>query len=206
MIRAILFDMDGVLIEARDWHYDALNDALRLFGREISRDEHLAEYDGLPTRMKLERLSKAGHLPAKLHGLINARKQQRTQELIQERCRPVFHHQYALSRLQREGLRLAVCSNSVRKTVDVMIEQAGLAPYLEFRLSNEDVKQAKPDPEIYLAAMQRMGLPPGDCLIVEDNDHGLRAARDSGAHVMAVASPADVTYDRIIEAIAGCAQ
>jgi beta-phosphoglucomutase len=53
MIKAVVFDMDGVLIEAKDWHYEALNRALKLFGYEISRYEHLTTFDGLPTRRKL---------------------------------------------------------------------------------------------------------------------------------------------------------
>jgi beta-phosphoglucomutase len=203
MIKAILFDMDGVLIEARDWHYDALNDALRLFGCEISRDQHLAEYDGLPTRTKLERLTRLGKLPSALHDLINARKQRRTLELIQERCRPVFQHQYALRRLRQDGYRLAVCSNSIRQTVMMMTEQAGLTPYLELLLSNDDVTAPKPAPEIYLAAMSALGVAPGECLVVEDNEHGLQAARASGAHVLAVSSPSDVTYERIVDVLKG---
>ncbi|HCF3308648.1 TPA: HAD hydrolase-like protein, partial [Pseudomonas aeruginosa] len=54
MIKAVIFDMDGVLIEAKDWHYDALNKALNLFGYNISRHDHLTSYDGLPTSRKLE--------------------------------------------------------------------------------------------------------------------------------------------------------
>jgi len=200
-VKAILFDMDGVLIDAKDWHYEALNDALRLFGFEISRTEHLAVYDGLPTRKKLEMLTRVRGLPAKLHGLINEVKQRRTLELTYQRCRPVYHHQFALSQLKRQGVRLVVCSNSIRRTVEVMMEQAGLGHLLEFVLSNEDVARAKPDPEIYALAMSRLGLPPRDCLIVEDNEHGLQAARASGAHVLEVASPADVSYERILRAI-----
>lgn len=200
-IEAVIFDMDGVLIDAKDWHYDALNDALRLFGCEITRAEHLAVYDGLPTQRKLEILAGVAYLPARLHGFINEYKQRRTLELVYQRCRPVFAHQYALSRLRQEGTKLAVCSNSVSQTVAVMLEQAGLAPYLDLTLSNEDVAKAKPDPEIYTTAMQRLGLKPGECLVLEDNAHGLRAAADSGAHVLAVASVADVTYDRIAQAI-----
>ena len=53
MIKAIIFDMDGVLIDAKEWHYEALNNALQLFGYKISREDHLATFDGLPTREKL---------------------------------------------------------------------------------------------------------------------------------------------------------
>jgi beta-phosphoglucomutase len=196
-VQAVLFDMDGVLIDARDWHYRALNDALDLFGMAISPDEHLSTYDGLPTRRKLDLLSATRGLPRRLHPFIHALKQRRTLEITYESCRPLYHHQYALARLHREGFRLAVCSNSVRRTVDAMMAQAALVEYLEFSLSNEDVARPKPDPEMYLAAMRRMNLSPEACLIVEDNDHGLQAARASGAHVMEVGGVFDVTYERL---------
>ena len=205
-IRAVLFDMDGVLIDARDWHYEALNDALRLFGHEISAVEHDAVYDGLPTRKKLEILSRTRGFPTRLHAFVNELKQARTLELTQERCRPQFQHQYALSRLRQEGVKLGVCSNSVRRTVEVMMDKSHLAGYLDVVLSNEDVEAPKPDPEIYRVAMERLAVTPAECLIVEDNDHGLEAARASGAHVLAVASPADVTYDRVLMAMKGAGQ
>src|SRR5579872_1178148 len=77
-IKLVLFDMDGVLIDAKDWHYEALNRALGHFGLTIGRDEHLTLYDGLPTRRKLEMLSKSRGLPAKLHRFINDLKQNYT--------------------------------------------------------------------------------------------------------------------------------
>jgi len=196
-IKAIIFDMDGVLIDAREWHYDALNRALGLFGYTIDRFDHLVTYDGLPTRRKLEMLTIDGGLPRSLHGFINALKQKYTMETVYSTCKPVFKHQYALARLQREGLRLVVASNSIRQTVDLMMERSSLAPYLEFTLSNEDVTAPKPDPEIYNTAIERLGLLPTECMILEDNPNGIRAAEDSGAQVMIVPSPEFVTYQNI---------
>lgn len=97
-IKAIIFDMDGVLIEAKDWHYEALNGALELFGMSISRYDHLVTYDGLPTKKKLEMLSLERGLPKGLHKFINDMKQQYTMEIVHAKCKPVFHHQYALSK------------------------------------------------------------------------------------------------------------
>src|SRR5215470_2446674 len=88
MIKAILFDMDGVLIDAKDWHYEALNRALGIFGMEIDRDSHVAIFDGLPTRRKLEILSATRSLPKRLHPLIHDLKQAHTRELAYARCRP----------------------------------------------------------------------------------------------------------------------
>lgn len=90
MIKAVLFDMDGVLIDAKEWHYETLNDALALLGLNISRTEHLAVYDGLPTRKKLEMLTKTRGLPPRLHDFLNTLKQKMTYQVIVEKCQPVF--------------------------------------------------------------------------------------------------------------------
>lgn len=196
-IKAVIFDMDGVLIEAKDWHYEALNKALGLFGMEISRYDHLVTYDGLPTKKKLEMLSVERGLPVELHEFINDMKQQYTMEIVSAQCKPRFFHEYALSRLKQEGYKLAVASNSIRKTVQVMMEQAALMDYLEFFLSNQDVKIGKPDPEIYSKAIRQLGLQPEECLVVEDNEKGIQAARGSGAWVVEVDEVEEVNYQNI---------
>ena len=200
-IKAIIFDMDGVLIEARDWHYESLNKALGLFGSEITRYDHLVTFDGLPTKKKLEMLSLEGGLPIKLHDFINDLKQEYTWEIVYTNCKPIFHHRYALSKLKNEGYVLSVCSNSVRKTIELMMERSGLMPYLDFFLSNQDVVKGKPDPEIYNKAIERLGLLPIECLIVEDNQNGVKAAIASGAHLLKVENPNDVTYQNIVKRI-----
>lgn len=197
MIKAVLFDMDGVLIDAKEWHYEALNKALRLFGYEISRYDHLVTYDGLPTSKKLEMLSVEKGLPRKLHPYINQLKQLYTIDKIHADCRPVFIHQYALSRLKADGYRIVCASNSIKKTIQLMMENSDLLQYLDFFLSNQDVVHPKPDPEIYTKAMQKLGLPPDQCLVVEDNFNGILAGKRSKAHVMEVATVQDVNYDNI---------
>jgi beta-phosphoglucomutase len=196
-IKAIIFDMDGVLIDAKEWHYESLNTALGIFGAEISRYDHLVTFDGLPTKKKLEMLSLEGGFPKGLHQFVNDLKQQHTMEIVYSNCKPVFHHQYALSKLKAEGYRLAVGSNSVRKTIEIMMEKSGLVSYLDFFLSNQDVSKSKPDPEIYIAAIERLNLKPEECLIVEDNENGIKAAVASGAHLLKVDSPDDVHYYNI---------
>jgi len=202
-IKAILFDMDGVLIEAKDWHYEALNDALRIFGCEISLYDHLVTFDGLPTKHKLNMLSSLGKLPKDLHPIINIMKQKHTMRMILNKCKPLFNHQYAISKLHSEGYKMAVCSNSIRKSVEVMIEQAGLNQYFDFYVSNEDVEKGKPHPEMYNLAMNKMNLKPEQCLILEDNENGIKAAVESGGHLLKIGEVTDVTYlaikNRILE-------
>ncbi len=189
--------MDGVLIDAREWHYTALNKALGLFGFEINRYEHLVTYDGLPTKDKLNMLSSERLFPKRLHNIVNELKQQYTMEIVHQLCKPTFHHEFALSTLKKQGYRLAVCSNSIRSTVETMMAKSNLIGYLDFFLSNQDVKKGKPDPEMYINAIAQLGFAPDECLIVEDNDHGIQAAKGSGAHILRVADPSQVNFQAI---------
>lgn len=196
-IRGIIFDMDGVLIDAKEWHYEALNRALSLFGFAISRYDHLSTYDGLPTRQKLDMLSVEQELPRGLHDFINDLKQAYTMELVYARCKPVFQHEFALSRLKAAGYKLGVASNAVRPSVTAMLDRANIISYFDVMLSNQDVKKAKPDPEIYDTAIRMLQLQPEECLVVEDNPNGIRAAEAAGARVMVVTSVHEVTLPNI---------
>lgn len=196
-IRAVLFDLDGVLVDATEWHYEALNRALGLFGYTIARYEHLTTYNGLPTRKKLEMLSVEKGFPRGLHSLVNKIKQKYTREEILRSCTPYFEKEFMVHQLKREGFKLAVCSNSIRESVELMLRGSGIYDLFDLVLSNEDVTQAKPDPEIYLAACQRLGIQPAEALIVEDAPHGLEAARRSGGVVCQVTGFNEVDYARI---------
>jgi beta-phosphoglucomutase len=200
-IAAVIFDLDGVLIDATEWHYEALNRALGLFGFAITRYEHLTVYNGLPTRKKLEMLSVEKGLPRSLHDLIARAKQAYTRDEIQTKCRPTFEKEYMLSRLRREGYRLAVCSNAVRESVELMLRHAGALDYFEFVMGNEDARASKPDPAPYLVAMERLGVRPDATVVVEDSAYGVEAARRAGAWICQVAGPAEVDYRRVRAAI-----
>lgn len=191
-IRAVLFDLDGVLVEARDWHYEALNKALGLFGFTITREEHDGYYNGLPTRKKLVRLTQDKKLPEALHDFISEMKQHYTFNYIYTDCIPDFSKQSMLKNLKARGLKLAVCSNAIKDSIVMMLQKADIIHYFDLILSNQDVKNNKPDPEIYLNAMDHFGLKPEECIIVEDAPHGREAAHRSGANVIEVSGADDV--------------
>lgn len=201
-IKAVLFDMDGVLIDASDWHYQALNQALAPHGHEIAREEHLQHFDGLSTRRKLSMLTREKGLPEHLHDSIHQQKQDFTMKLIEERCTPTPQHLEALTRLKEGGYELALCSNSIRATVEIIMELAGLRDFFALSLSNQDVKRPKPHPEIYATACARLGLKPGQCLVLEDNIHGIASARACGARIMWIRNVDEVSYQRIALRIA----
>jgi HAD superfamily hydrolase (TIGR01509 family) len=193
--------MDGVLIDAKDWHYEALNRALNHFGYNISRYDHLVTFDGLPTKKKLEMLTCEHGLPAALHNFINELKQIYTVQVIHSKCMPTFQHEYALSNLRAAGYRLGVASNSVRNSVELMMDKSGLSKYLDVLVSNQDVSKPKPNPEIYTKAMRLLEVNPDETLVVEDNENGIAAARAAGAHIMIVSEVTDVTLEGIFARI-----
>ena len=196
-IKAIIFDMDGVLIDAKQWHFDALNRALSIFGEKVQRWEHNSIFDGLSTRTKLQLLSKQGRIPNGMQNFLNELKQKYTMEITVTNCRPNFIHQYAFSKLKEDGYKLAVASNSVRNTVRTMMDLSALMPYLSFYLSNEDIKKPKPNPDIYLRALQRLELEPNEVLVLEDNQHGLEAARKAKCNILEIKTVEDANYKNI---------
>lgn len=192
MIQAVLFDMDGVLIDAREWHYDALNKALNLFWFTITRQEHENFYDWLPTKVKLEKLSEEKWLPRTLHSFINQMKQQYTVDAIYNQSTVDFGKQIMLKKLKERWIKLACCSNSIRNSIEMMLNKAMILSYFDLILSNEDVKESKPSPQIYQLAMERLALHPTEVLIIEDSPHGIEAAYASWAHVLKVNNATEV--------------
>jgi HAD superfamily hydrolase (TIGR01509 family) len=199
MTKLIIFDLDGVLVEAKQIHYETLNKALAEVDDfyVITEAEHLSTYDGLKTSQKLELLSKNKGLLKKYYEQIWNRKQELTIEAISElkqdeRLISIFRE------LRSRGYQLACCSNSIRRSVLVMLSKIGLIEYMDLILSNEDVKNSKPHPEMYWKAMSMMSVLPEETLIVEDSPPGLLAASRSRANVLRVNNPHDLDLSKII--------
>lgn len=203
MIKLIIFDLDGVLVDARELHYESLNLALWDVGRQyvISRDEHLLSYDGLPTSTKLDRLTKEKGLPESEHVRVWKLKQEMTIALIDKFTRDEQKIDL-LKKLKAAGYTIAVASNSVRDTVKMFLLRTGMIEHIDFYYSNQDVRHPKPHSEIHLRCMLRAGVNPIETVIVEDSNVGLIAATASGCHVCAVRDPSDVTHDRLLQEIA----
>ena len=197
MIKAIIFDLDGVLVDARELHYEALNRALARYDCTITRDEHLSTYDGLPTRKKLQLLSENKRLSPDVYDDVWKDKQFQTREIIDKEFTFDERIRGILSRLREEGYKMCVCSNSIRETTKMMLIRRGFMEFMEFFISNQDVNLSKPNPEMFLRAMVNLGVGPKECVIVEDSHYGRQAAFESGGHLCAVENAKQVTYERI---------
>ena len=198
-IKFVIFDLDGVLVEAKEIHYESLNEAL---GEKymITWDEHLSRYDGLKTSQKLEMLTKDKGLPVELYEEVWINKQKLTIDKLRNLSQSEELIE-CMSSLTIEGYKIAVCSNSIRKTVLTVLSKLGIIEYVDLIISNEDVKNSKPHPEMYWRAISKMSFLPEQTLIVEDSPYGLLAAARSKSHILRVKSPYEVNYSNIIKKI-----
>jgi len=193
--------MDGVLIDARDWHYEALNQALEIFGLDISYDTHLTSFNGLSTRQKLDKLTESDLLPAELHSVISNTKQNRTLRIAAEKCFPLTQHLILIELLRVKGFKVAVYTNSIRETAEAMLEYAGLLEKIDVLVTNQDVKHPKPNPEGYLLACLKLGVEPSQTFVVEDGEFGIQAAELAGCKVIKVNEPNDVSISLLAKFI-----
>jgi HAD superfamily hydrolase (TIGR01509 family) len=202
MNKLIIFDLDGVLIDSRELHYDALNDALRKVGEEyvISRQEHLSLYDGLNTTRKLKMLTQYKGLPVSEYDRVWKDKQNATFELLR-RFNPEFYLSAIFNMAKNREYKIAVASNSIRETVKLSLLSIELMDYVDYFVSNEDVSRAKPYPEMYWKCMTALNALPKDTIIVEDSHIGRQGAIDSGAHLLAVENSNEVNSQHMMERI-----
>jgi HAD superfamily hydrolase (TIGR01509 family) len=202
MIKTIIFDLDGVLVEAKKLHYDCLNNAL--FDEDpkfiIEWNEHLSLYDGLKTNQKLDLLHSNKGLPKESFLRVWEKKQKLTLESLQNLL-PSQQLIYCMRKLSEDGYKIVCCSNSIRKTILTVLSKLDIIQYFDLILSNEDVKNSKPHPEIYWKGISMMECLPEETLIIEDSPYGLLAASRSNSNILRVKEPSDVTYSLIINKI-----
>ena len=182
MIRAILFDLDGILVDFADAHFQALNRALQeVCGRPVlPKDRNL--YEGLSTRQKLVIMVAEGRIDAGSEDAIHRIKQENTVKLSAEQVAP-DPVKTAMCRMLG-GYKLGCVSNCVRASVDALLTGASLMRWMQVTVSNEDVTNPKPAPDPYLLACLRLDVRPSEALAVEDHQRGVRSAEEAGCHVV----------------------
>jgi HAD superfamily hydrolase (TIGR01509 family) len=198
MNNLVIFDLDGVLIDSREMHYEALNCALSQISNDyvIGREEHLSLYDGLPTSRKLAILTERKNLPVEKHQQVWEDKQKATLKIFSQ-----LDHDYELmhyfQQLKHKGYQVAVASNSIRNTVKLVLLKLGILEFIDYYVSNEDVIRNKPFPEMYWKCMTACNSLPKNTIIFEDSHIGRQGALDSGATLIAIKNRSDLNQEKI---------
>ena len=189
MIRAVLLDFDGTLVDTERLQWAAYQRALDPFGVHVGIEEYRRHFIRVPGGS--EWVCRRYALPVD-PAELRARKADAYRALIPSAVVPCAGAETMLARLA--GLvRLAVVTNSVRAEVEAILAHLRLGDRFDALITREDYRAAKPAPDCYLAAAARLALPPRECLVVEDTERGARAGLAAGMPVVAV--PSDLTYD-----------
>ena len=196
MVKLVIFDLDGVLIDSKEYHFKALNLAL---GEEykISREEHLSEYDGLPTLDKLKLLSKNKGLPTNKFDQIWKDKQSYTLDIFKNSISKDYELMKYFQQLVDSNFKIAVASNSIRNTVKIILLKLGILEFVDIYVSNEDVLRNKPYPEMYWKCMIALGAIPDNTVIIEDSIVGRQGALDSKSHLIPIENRSDLNQSKI---------
>jgi HAD superfamily hydrolase (TIGR01509 family) len=201
MPKLIVFDLDGVLLDAKKIHYETLNKSLKKFiNYEISWEDHLRTYDGLKTKDKLAILRQSGFPIDNIIDKNIFEEKQKLTLLALSNLENDNNLITILKSLKKNNFNIACCSNSIRDTVVIALNKLGIYDFFDLIISNEDVNFSKPHPEMYWKAMSNFGTYPEQTLIVEDSPTGLIAAYSSSAKVLRVSNSGEFTLDSIINA------
>ncbi len=197
MIKAIIFDLDGVLVDTKKIHFEALNEALKKFNyKEIRFEDHVKIFDGLPTNEKLKILNKKGNLPKKNFSKINKYKQKITYKILKKNIKKNKEILKIFRNLHKK-YKIAVATNAVSSTLKICLDKLGIKKYVDFKLSNEDINFSKPNPEIYLRIFIKFGIYPSEALIIEDSHYGREAAISSGARLLPIKTMEELTLKKL---------
>jgi HAD superfamily hydrolase (TIGR01509 family) len=197
MIKLVISDFDGVLLDLKDVHFEALNKALAILDKKyvISLEDHIKTFDGLSTKRKLTLLNKTKQFPLDKIEFVNHLKQKFTFELLENFKNINLNIKPTVERLKKEGILFYVASNAIRETVIRGLKKLDILDLVDHIYSNEDAKNQKPHPEIYMKAIIDSGLLPNEILIIEDSKHGREAAYFSGCNVCGIDNSFNFNYE-----------
>lgn len=173
-MKAIIFDMDGVIIDSEPLHFELERELLEELGGKITEKEH-NNFVGTTDYHMWDTFKKQFNIELPVEEIINIKRERFNQNI--HRIKLVDNFEDFIIKVYDAGYSLGLASSNNKKTVDLIIERFNLNKYLKVAMSGEEVKKGKPDPEIFLTTAKYMNLKPEDCLVIEDAKNGVLAAK-----------------------------
>ena len=184
MIRAILWDMDGVLVNSMEFHYQAYREVLSQYGRDLSREEYLTSLIGLRNYVILRRL--LGDLPLEEVERLMAAKEAAFRRRVAGNVQPLPGAAELVRRAHEARLKQAIVSSTPCENIELVVDSLGLRSLFDTLVGEEDAQHGKPDPEGFLVAAERLSVPPSDCVVIEDAPEGIAGGKAAGMRCIGV--------------------
>lgn len=188
MKRAVVFDMDGVISDTERLHIDVETVLLSRVGIDASTVLGDGRYIGVPDRQFFSEVFAKHGVTADIDTMI-AEKAALLAGCSDDAITPIPGALELIAELRRREVRLALASSSPRRFIDRVLRCLRLTEAFEVVVSADDVRRGKPEPDIFLAVAQRLGVPPSACVVIEDSKNGMLAARRAGMTVVGLVSP-----------------
>lgn len=186
-IKAVLFDMDGLMVDNELLHLQAFNNVFRKYNKYLSEDENNKWYIGVSDEDAAIDMVERFHLPLSAKELALA-KRESYKQLQKGQMFPLSGLIELLKNLHRYGYKTAIASGSTVEEIKKVIEKLDIMQLIGNYCSSEEVKQGKPAPDVYLLAAKKLGVEPSECLVLEDASKGVEAAKAAGMTCFAVTS------------------
>ena len=178
-MKAVIFDMDGVIIDSEPIHFEVDMQTMRDLGFDISSKE-LEKYVGTTNEHMFTDLKSKYNIKQSIEEIINYKVELTKRKVIQSDLEPIEGIKELLVHLKNKNIPTAIASSSPRSFIDVVVSKFNLQDYFNFIVSGEEVNNGKPDPDVYIEAAKKLGFPPEDCIVVEDSRNGVLAAKAAG--------------------------
>ena len=185
MIQAVIFDLDGLLVDTETICYQILKEILARFGRPFALEEYTRSFSGKPETVNAAHLVEAYSLPWTAEGALE-RILRREEELHAEGVALKAGAGELLAYLRQRGYGTAVASSSTRDRALNLLDRHGVTEYFHQFVFAGEVERGKPAPDVFLKACEKLGRAPGDCLVLEDSGAGIQAAHAAGIPVICV--------------------
>lgn len=187
-IKALLFDLDGTLIDSEFFHYECWNEILNESGISLTYDDWLKNYAGVPLPTNAKNLIERYHITADLAQIIERREKLTLERLKTKDVNLMPYVEGFLKEFSEKGYTMALVTSSPRQDVDAIFKRNGIGSYFKMIITRSDVTKSKPDPESYLVCCEKLSLAAEECLVFEDTINGVRSAKAAGLTCFAVQS------------------
>ncbi|MEO0292787.1 MAG: HAD family phosphatase [candidate division WOR-3 bacterium] len=188
MLKAVIFDLDGVIIDSEPFHYEVNKKIFAHLGINMSEKEY-ESYIGTSHEYMWSKIKRKYNLPQAVSELVNMQVSGNINYIKNEKIEGIEGVVSLLSRLKKANIKMAIASSSPKEVIELVINKLKISQYFSAIVGGEELKRSKPAPDIFLKAAERLKVEPANCVVIEDSENGVKAAKAAGMKCIGFKNP-----------------